>query len=666
MIIDIASIAWVALSCLIFSIALALIFLFLSDKDFRKLMIGLGILPSGFSFIYLAVQYPPPILPNGTITYFIFRWGIMPPLISIFFIFIDRLFYKKSDFKILFSMFMFFYVFSFILIISNRISSDMYGLISSIASALIIILCIYMVVKVKELSSWLFLFSICVFVLGGYSIDSYLLGPSSFSNTALPMSCFFIGYIFLGLIFGHNVFSQYVDDEGIGIYFNLKNKLRKVEAELQKSQQQYSQVVENLHQGLFIIDEKAKIVYSNPYFAEMLGFTPPLIQGKNIFIFMDVRSENNVKKSLDTKEPTLEEELEINLIKKDKAAMPAMLFITPLIDKNDNKIGLLAAVQDISNRKRIEHQLHEKIFQLQKNEHATLNIMEDLQETILDLQKAKEEINQKNKELKTINAELNTTKNQLALLNKDLETKVKQRTGEVEMLLKQKDDFINQLGHDLKTPLTPLNTLLPLIRQREQDTKRIELLDICINNVNFMRNLVMKTLELAKLNAKSSFLHVEDMILYDEVNEVLQSKKLMFLDKNITVFNNISKQLIVQADSIQMKELFDNIIVNAVNYSAPLENQITIDAKEEENQVIVTIKDNGIGLKFDQLEAIFNEFYKADTSRHRLESTGLGLSICKRIVEKHGGKIWAESPGLGKGSTFYFTLPLNKKKIIES
>ncbi len=336
---------------------------------------------------------------------------------------------------------------------------------------------------------------------------------------------------------------------------------------------------------------------------------------------------------------------------------------TSLFARQNDDSGLFHDIQNVTDRQIIEIELHEKLDKLQKSELATLNIMEDLQDTIADLRKAKEEINLKNKELQRINQELNIARDQLAILNEDLEEKVQERTCEVEELLKQKDDFINQLGHDLKTPLTPLNMLLPLMRQREDDIKLQEILDVCISNVNFMRNLVNRTLELARLNSPSAVINIEDITLATEVNEILKSKESLFSEKNVNVKNNINGQIMVQADSVQIKELFDNIIANAIKYSKPSEDlHIFIDATEEEGDIVISINDNGIGMNSEQLGHIFHEFYKADSSRHNLESTGLGLSICKRIIQKHGGRIWAESPGLGKGSTFYFSLPVMKKK----
>ena len=93
-----------------------------------------------------------------------------------------------------------------------------------------------------------------------------------------------------------------------------------------------------------------------------------------------------------------------------------------------------------------------------------------------------------------------------------------------------------------------------------------------------------------------------------------------------------------------------------------INRQATIDAVKENDFMEISISDAGVGMTKKQMKHIFEEFYKADKSRHDFESSGLGLTICKRIVEKHGGKIWVKSPGIGKGTTVFFTMPLYQKK----
>lgn len=129
----------------------------------------------------------------------------------------------------------------------------------------------------------------------------------------------------------------------------------------------------------------------------------------------------------------------------------------------------------------------------------------------------------------------------------------------------------------------------------------------------------------------------------------------------MTVVHKIDASIIVEADKLRLVELFNNLITNAVKYTPKGNGTITIDAKQDSEFVTVSIRDAGIGMTVAQQGRIFDEFYKADTSRHEMDSSGLGLSICKRIVERHGGQIWAESEGLGKGSTFHFTLKVGKK-----
>jgi signal transduction histidine kinase len=241
-----------------------------------------------------------------------------------------------------------------------------------------------------------------------------------------------------------------------------------------------------------------------------------------------------------------------------------------------------------------------------------------------------------------------------------LEKKVKERTADVEKLLKQKDEFISQLGHDLKTPLTPLNILLPIVKEREQDPQLKELIEVIFNNINYMKNLVIKTLALARLNSPNTQLSLQDIDLSIQIRDILNLEIPLFQGKNIIFENNIPVNTVVQIDLLQIRELFDNLISNAVKYSQENEVKITFDAEQMDDFIVVSVKDTGIGLESDQIQHIFDEFYKVDYARHDLQSTGLGLSICKRIVEKHGGRIWVESQGKGKGSTFFFTLKTPK------
>lgn len=262
-------------------------------------------------------------------------------------------------------------------------------------------------------------------------------------------------------------------------------------------------------------------------------------------------------------------------------------------------------------------------------------------------------------ELEMKNKELVSAQNTLKFLNRNLEEKVNDRTKEIHRLLKQKDEFVNQLGHDLKNPLGPLVSLGPLLEKREGDPKYREMLTVINRNVGYMTNLVTKTLQLARLNSPNTKFTFEHTNLLQEINDVISANKLMFESKDIHVETMVPETITLTADKLRMHELFNNLFNNAVKYS---ENggRICINAKESENSVTITVTDTGIGMTREQLERVFDEFYKADPSRHDFDSSGLGVSICKRIVERHGGRIWVESGGLGKGSSFSFTLPLNQ------
>jgi PAS domain S-box-containing protein len=245
-------------------------------------------------------------------------------------------------------------------------------------------------------------------------------------------------------------------------------------------------------------------------------------------------------------------------------------------------------------------------------------------------------------------------------MNKHLEEKVNQRTEEIQLLLKQKDEFIQQLGHDLKNPLGPLINILPILEKRETDVKNKEMLEVVNRNVRYMKNLVVKTIELAQLNSPNTQFNMKNICLTDIISEVISTNQLLFQDKKIDLVNNIPSNIRINADKLRIQELFENIFNNAIKYTKD-NGSIFIDANFANDDVIITIQDSGIGMTKNQIQHIFDEFYKADGSRHDFDSSGLGMSICKRIVEKHDGKIWVESKGLGNGTTFYISLPLEKK-----
>ncbi|NMA10108.1 MAG: HAMP domain-containing histidine kinase, partial [Methanomicrobiales archaeon] len=258
--------------------------------------------------------------------------------------------------------------------------------------------------------------------------------------------------------------------------------------------------------------------------------------------------------------------------------------------------------------------------------------------------------------LQAKNRELETLRNRLSVINQELDATVRERTADVEKLLAQKDEFISQLGHDLKTPLTPLVALMPRVIEREQDPDLRRLLEIAGHNVTYMKDLVQKTLQLARMNSLYVELDLEPLDLKTELDNTLRNYAVLFKTKSISLKNNIPPGTTVRADRVLLGEIFNNLIANAVKYIEGEMGTITIDAAREQEVVVVSVRDTGIGMTREQLEKAFAEFYKADASRHDLDSPGLGLTICRRIVERHGGRIWAESAGEGEGSMIIFTL----------
>jgi len=170
--------------------------------------------------------------------------------------------------------------------------------------------------------------------------------------------------------------------------------------------------------------------------------------------------------------------------------------------------------------------------------------------------------------------ELKKAHEALNFANKNLERKVKERTVEIERLLKQKDEFIGQLGHDLKNPLSPIVNLIPLLEKREKNPESKEILETIHRNADYMKNIVVKTIELARLNSPNTKLLIDDTNLLDEIDNVVKKNKRFLKENNIEIDNNIDENIMIKADKLRIEELFDNIINFSYNQHSCVLSQV--------------------------------------------------------------------------------------------
>jgi len=239
--------------------------------------------------------------------------------------------------------------------------------------------------------------------------------------------------------------------------------------------------------------------------------------------------------------------------------------------------------------------------------------------------------------------------------SQDITEKVHQEEQN-EALIAQKDLFISRLGHDLNTPLTPLVTLLPMIRNQLVDEKQLKRLLICIDSVEQIQNLVASSMQLARrFQPLKTPLDFTTFSLFKSVNDIIHDMTALLDSQKMTCKNLIDPSITIFADHGEVETLFTNLINNAIKFS-PSASPIEIKAEQSGCSVTISVLDYGVGLEPEELQHIFEDFYKADPSRHELGSAGLGLSICRQIVLNHGGLITASSGGKGAGTTISFTL----------
>lgn len=282
-----------------------------------------------------------------------------------------------------------------------------------------------------------------------------------------------------------------------------------------------------------------------------------------------------------------------------------------------------------------------------------------IENPINDLARAADDIRGGNLDFEVMGSsydEIDKLCNNFDIMRKDLK-----RAALLEKSMKaERSMLLANISHDLKTPVTSIKGYIEGIRDGIADTpeKMNKYLDTIYTKANSIDEMVsnlsmFSKLELSRLNFSFSELDINKLL-----NDFLENHKLDFEKDNITLINKISSDAaIVNSDREKISRVFANLIDNAVKYRSG--NNPVIEVKTEKNDggIYITVTDNGIGIAENELQNVFEGFYRVDSSR-TIKGSGLGLGIVKQIVEKHGGKIWLKSEGLGKGTTAAVYLPL--------
>ena len=478
---------------------------------------------------------------------------------------------------------------------------------------------------------------------------------------------------------------------------------KRVEETLRDSEKKYRQLVENLDEGIWVIDKDGLTTFVNDRIAEMLGYTVAEMIGKQLFLFMDERGVEFAKQNLERRREGIKERHDFEFLKKDGSRLYASLATSPIMDAGGNYIGALAGVQDISDLKRVE--------EAQRQSEANYRtLVESSPDVILsvDTKLRVADCNQGASNLLGYSREELKGKGFRELLAKELPNKISfyydqlTRNGLIETefelrgsggrsipvwakivanydsngglsqalvyirdiaerkkLEQLKDEFIGLVSHELRSPLTVImgsvNTALTEWPRLSREEIR-QLLQDAAWETESLSHLLGNLLELSRAQADRLVLSREPVSLRSVFRNTVDKIRQQYSTHRIAV--DLPRGLpLVYADALRLERILHNLLENAIKYS-PDRGDIQVFAREEPDHLVIGVKDQGIGISiFDQAK-LFGPFQRLEDQRlSGVKGAGLGLLVCRRLVEAHGGRIWVESEP-GRGSIFCFTLPL--------
>ena len=233
-----------------------------------------------------------------------------------------------------------------------------------------------------------------------------------------------------------------------------------------------------------------------------------------------------------------------------------------------------------------------------------------------------------------------------------------QMAAKLEQVETMRRQLIGDISHELRTPLTAIKGSMEGLIDGVLPANEGTFHGI-YREADRLQRLVSDLQELSQVEAGAFELHLQPIDVIDLVQATIKRLELQFGDKGVVIESDVPNGLPpVRADHDRLSQVMLNLVGNALQYT-PSGGRVRITAIRHEDEIYISITDTGIGIPPEHLEHLFTRFYRIDKSRSRVGGgSGIGLTIAKHLVEAHGGRIWVESSGPGKGSTFTFTLPI--------
>ena len=361
-------------------------------------------------------------------------------------------------------------------------------------------------------------------------------------------------------------------------------------------------IVQNSSQPFAIHYPNGDLGIHNKAFEQLTGYTTEELKNVNWDTTLTPSKWNDItgQKLEELKSTHIPVRYEKEYIRKDGSRVPIELLVHITSDKEDNPRYYYSFITDITQRNKDEE------------------------------------------ELKNTNEELTDTQNKLEKSIKKLE-----KSNE------ELEQFAYVASHDLQEPLRMIRSFTQLLEKRYRDkldSDAKEYIGFIVDGTKRMKELIDDLLTFSRLNTAKREFELSD--LNQVLNSVLLDLKPTIDEKNAHIIHD--NLPVVNCDSSQIRQVFQNLIINALKFNeTPPEIHILTDENKKEWKF--RVKDNGIGIDPEHQKQIFDVFRRLHT-REEYTGTGIGLSICKKIIERHNGKIWVESE-LGKGTTFYFNIP---------